>query len=304
MATQRVPVDVEGRRIELTNLDKLLWPKLGITKADFIHYIVSVADLLLPHLRDRPLTVTRYPDGIDQKGFYQKDCPKYAPKWIQTYPVLSPDKDRTIHYILANDTATLVWLANQAAIEYHPWMSRIHKPQHPDYVVIDLDPGDAATWSDVTKVAAFVRDTLGEMGLVSFPKLSGATGIHIYVPLEPRYTYRQTSAFAGLIGTLAARALPSIATNERLIRKRAGRVYVDHLQNLPGQTIVAAYSPRPRAHAGVSVPFEWDELDRIHPEEFTLQTLDAVLARPSTFQTMYTHAQTFESLRAPFDPIF
>ncbi len=297
MATKTTQsVDVEGRTIEVTNLEKLIWPKEQVTKADLIHYIFMVSHLLLGHLRDRPLTVTRYPDGIDQEGFYQKDCPEYAPEWISTYPVIGSEGEKVTRYILANDTPTLIWLANQAAIEFHPWMSRIHTVQFPDYVVIDLDPNDGVTFDEVREVAAFVRDALSEISVQSFPKLSGATGIHVYVPVEPRYTYKQTSQFAGFIGKLAAKAMPSIATNERLVRNRGRRVYVDHLQNLPGKTIVGAYSPRPRPGAPVSVPFEWSELPTIDPRAFTLRDFDAILKRPLSFQSMYSAAQSLDHI--------
>lgn len=294
-------VSVEGRTIDVTNLEKMIWPKEQVTKADLIHYIFMVSHLMLEHLRNRPLTVTRYPDGVEQEGFYQKDCPDYAPEWISTYPVLSPEGEKVTRYILANDTPTLIWLANQAAIEFHPWMSQTDSPQFPDYVVIDLDPNDGVTFDEVRHVATLVHAALEELGLQSFPKLSGATGIHIYVPVEPRYTYKETSGFAGFIGELAAKALPHTATNERLVRNRGRRVYVDHLQNLPGKTIVSAYSPRPRAGAQVSVPFEWNELDSIDPRAFSIKSLDSVLARPQTFQRMYSVRQSLDHVRHRFE---
>ena len=301
MAKRAQAVSVAGRTVELTNLEKLIWPEANVTKADLIHYIFAVSELLLVHLRDRPLTVTRYPEGIHQEGFYQKDCPGYAPEWIETYPVVSDERGKVTRYILANDAATLVWLANQAAIEYHPWMSRVNAPAHPDYVVIDLDPSKGATFAQVKEVARFVRDALAALNLQSFPKLSGATGIHVYVPVEPRYTYETTSAFAGYIGELAVRALPAFATNERLVKNRGRKVYVDHLQNLPGKTIVAAWSPRPKPGAPVSVPFDWNELDEIDPREFTIRRLDAVLARPRDFQHLGRVRQRLEPLFDRFE---
>lgn len=300
MASVAQTVLVDGRTVELTNLDKLIWPDANVTKADLIHYIYAVSELLLVHLRERPLTVTRYPDGIEKEGFYQKDCPDYAPDWIETYPVISDEKEKVTRYILVDSAPTLVWLANQAAIEYHPWMSRTVSPEFPDYVVIDLDPSEGCTLADVKAVARFVRDALGELGFQSFPKLSGATGIHVYVPLEPRHTYQETSAFAGFIGELATHALPDLATNERLVKKRGRKVYVDHLQNLPGKTVVAPYSPRPKPGAPVSVPFTWDELEAIDPREFTLKRLDAVLARPRTFQSLYQVRQSLDPVRERF----
>lgn len=295
-------VEVDGRTVELSNLDKLLWPEDGITKADLIHYVFTAAHLILPHLEGRPLTVTRYPDGIDEEGFYQKDCPAHAPEWIPTFPV--PSKDETgkvTHYILANEPAALVWLANQAAIELHPWMSRAERSLHPDYLVIDLDPAEGATFADVRLVARAVKELLDHLGLLSFPKLSGSTGIHVYVPLEPKYTYGQTSAFAGYVGKVIAAALPEKATNERLVKRRGPRVYVDHLQNLPGKTIVSAFSPRPLPGAPVSVPFSWEELDQVSPEQFTLKEIDRILARPLAFQRLYEHPQNIDKHLARLD---
>lgn len=289
-------VRVDDREVELTNLDKYLWPEDGITKADYIHAVFMLSHLLLPQLRDRPLTVTRYPDGIDGDWFYQKDCPEHAPDWIPTYPVTSPGGDKVTRYILAQEPATLVWLANQAAIEFHPWMSRVQSPDFPDYAVIDLDPSEGASFDDVRLVAKAVRHVLDHLGLVGYPKLSGATGIHIYVPLVPKYTYDVTRQLAGYVGKVIAAALPDKATNERLVKKRGPRVYIDHLQNLPGKTIVAAYSARPKRGAPVSVPFDWDELDTVDPLHFTLKDLDQLLQRPPHLDDMERRRQNIDAL--------
>ena len=296
MARTSQMVKVEGREVELTNLEKLLWPDDDITKADYIHFVFMLSHLLLPQLKDRPLTVTRYPDGIDGEWFYQKDCPDTAPDWIETYPVVSTENNKVIRYILPQEPATLVWLANQAAIEFHPWMSRIQNPDHPDYSVIDLDPSVGATFEDVKVVPRAVKELLDHLGLAGYPKLSGATGIHIYVPLEPKYTYGITSGLAGYIGRVIADALPDVATNERLVKNRGKRVYVDHLQNLPGKTIVAAYCARPRPGATVSIPFDWTELEAIHPSQFTLKDLDRIIERSTRFEELESHRQNIDDL--------
>lgn len=296
MAKTAQLVEVDGRTIEVSNLDKLLWPGDGITKAEYIHFVFMVSHLLLPQLKGRPLTVTRYPDGIDQHGFYQKDCPDYAPEWIRTFPVTSEDSGKVTRYIVPQTPADLVWLANQAAIEFHPWMSQIEHPDRPDYSVIDLDPSPGATLDDVKAVARAVKEVLDYLGLVGYPKLSGATGIHIYVPLEPKYTYAVSSGFAGYIGRIVSEALPHIATNERLVKNRGQRVYIDHLQNLPGKTIVAAYSARPRPGAPVSLPFEWSELDTIDPVRYTVKELDLILRRSASFLELETNRQNIDAL--------
>lgn len=293
MVTKQL-VHLEGRELKLSNLEKELWPGEGITKADLIAYYVAVAPRLLPHLKNRPLTLTRYPDGINGTMFYQKDTPAHAPDWLPTYCVYSTDSHRQIRYLLAEEPATLVWLANQAAIEIHPWMSTISHPDNPDYVIIDLDPSQGGTFSDVVTVANSVHILLDKMNLVGFPKLSGATGLHIYVPLQPRYTYKQTSRFAGYIGELVVKMRPDIATNERIVRKRGRKVYVDHLQNLPGKTIVAPYSPRPRPGAPISVPISWQELGAIQPGQFHVKNVQALLSQPSAFDSMYELRQNLD----------
>lgn len=295
-------VSVFGRELDVSNLDKPLWPADGLTKADLIQYVASVAHLLLPHLAGRPLSATRYPDGIEGKWFYQKDCPDYAPDWIETYPVISKERDKVTKYILPNEPATLVWLANQAAIELHPWMSLASSPSVPDYSVIDLDPAEGATFDDVRLIARLVKEVLDSWGLEGFPKISGATGIHIYVPLQPKYTYDISSRFAGLIGRIIANAVPSKATNERLVKNRKGRVYVDHLQNLPGKTIVAPYCPRPLPAAPVSLPFLWEELDTIHPSQFSIADPQSILARPNPFQHLYQRRQSIDHLLDQLGP--
>ena len=184
----RQMAQVGARQLELSNLDKELWPGEGVTKADLISYYVAVAERLLPHLAGRPLTLTRYPHGIAGDMFYQKDTPDYAPDWLPTYTVHSEDTNRNIRYMLAQEPAALAWLANQAVIEIHPWMSTIQHPEFPDYAVIDLDPSEGATFADAVEIAGLVHIILSKLGLVGFPKLSGATGIHIYVPLKPEYS--------------------------------------------------------------------------------------------------------------------
>jgi bifunctional non-homologous end joining protein LigD len=262
--------EVDGKLIKLTNLDKPMWQEPLVTKGDLIHYYYQVAPLLIPHLKNRPLTVTRYPDGIDGAHFYQKQCPPHAPPWIKTYS--SSAKDKVVDYILANDRATLVWLANQGTIELHPWLSTVDSPDYPDLIVVDLDPDPPAGWPQVIEVARLVKGLLDEMGLASFPKTSGATGLHVYIPVAPRYSYRVTSRFVGFLGKLIAAHHPQLATNERLIKRRRGRVYIDHLQNLPGKTIVAPYSLRPRSWPTISMPFPWEDLNQIDPKDFTINS--------------------------------
>ncbi|MBO8142360.1 MAG: DNA polymerase domain-containing protein [Firmicutes bacterium] len=263
-------VTVGQRIVELTRLDKILWPRDGYTKADLIQYYAEVAPFLLPHLQARPLTVTRYPDGIDGPSFFQKNAPPHTPNWIS---ICSTGGKRPTKYVVAESPETLMWLANQACIELHPWLSTAGNPGRPDKIVIDLDPDPPAGFAEARRIALIVRDVLDGMRVRGYPKLSGATGVHICIPVVPHHSYRTTSRLAGLIGRILARLLPLEVTTERRVSRRNGRVYVDHLQNLPGKTIVAPYSVRARDGAPVSMPVTWEELETCHPLDFTIKTV-------------------------------
>lgn len=267
----KLSVAVADRVLELTNLEKVFWPEDGYTKADLIQYYVEVASVLLPHLKDRPLTMTRYPDGIYGKSFYQKNAPDYTPAWMRTYSASTEEKG--INYVLAHEPAAVAWLANQACIGIHPWLSTIHHPDYPDEIVIDLDPNPPAGFDEARHIALVVGDVLSKMGLRGYPKLSGATGVHVYIPVVPNFPFSVASRLAGLIGRVVSDLLPDEATTERRVDARGPRVYVDHLQNLPGQTIAAPYSVRPRPGAPVSTPVTWSELAHCRPEEFTIKTV-------------------------------
>lgn len=276
MSTATV-VNVAGREVPLTNLDKPLWPARGLTKAHLVRYMLEVGPWLLPHLQERPLTVVRFPDGVEGKHFYQKDCPNHAPEWVERHAVQSGEGERTIEYIVANDLPTLVWLANQAAIELHPWMSTRSLPDFPNYAVVDLDPTEGASFDKARQAAEVAWEWLKRLKVRSYPKTSGATGIHILIPLEPIYPYAVTSRFVGLIGHVMARSHPEWITVERWVKRRPQQaVYVDHLQNLPGKTVAAPLSPRPHPLGTVSAPFDWNELADIHPEQFTLDNVEVV----------------------------
>lgn len=271
MPAEKVTVAVENRILQLSNLDKVLWPDTGYTKSDLIQYYREIAPTLLPHLRNRPLTLTRCPDGIGETLFYQKNAPPHTPAWVRTYRAVGDDK--VINYVLADEPATLVWLANQACIGIHPWLSSIESPAQPDQIVIDLDPNPPAGFEEARRIALVVREVLHKMELVGYPKLSGATGVHVYIPVEPIFPFSVAARFAGFIAQTVARLLPDEATNERTIRARGARVYVDYLQNVSGQTIAAPYSVRPRPGAPVSVPVTWDELTDCRPEDFDIKNV-------------------------------
>ncbi len=255
--------------IPLKNLDKVFWPDEGYTKADIMKYYAAVWPLLGPHLTDRPVSLVRYPEGITGNFFYQKDVPA-PPEWVKTVPIASVD--RVIDYALLNNIETLVWSINLGCIEVHPWLSRFPQLDQPTYVIFDLDPMEPATFSDSVKIALYIKILLNELNLQSFPKVSGATGIHIYLPVDPIYSYEATSAFVKQIGEIIIKTFPQLATNERKIANRAGKVYIDHLQNLRGKTIASVYSIRPFPGAPVSVPVRWEELPDLHPGIYNIVT--------------------------------
>lgn len=266
-----------NRRIQLSNLEKVFWPKEGFTKGDLIRYYDQIAETLLPYLHERPVHMLRYPDGIEGKSFYQKDAPDHTPDWIVTESIDSDGE--AIRYIVCNDRDTLIFMANLASIDLHPWLSRRKSRDTPDWVVFDLDAKEAP-FTDVVKVARSIGKILRGIGLRPYLKTSGATGLHIYVPVKPVYTYQQTRDFCEGVSTLVATEHRAIATVERVVSRRRGRVYVDFGQNRRGQTVVPPYVVRPRPGAPVSTPLDWDELDLdLDPVRFDIRTTPGRLAR-------------------------
>ncbi|MBX6349925.1 MAG: non-homologous end-joining DNA ligase [Clostridia bacterium] len=263
--------------VRLTNLDKVLWPSDGTTKGQLVAYYASVARALLPHLRGRPLVVTRYPEGIGRPGFYQKRPPPGTPPWVRTFA--SEREGRPpVRYVVCDDEATLVWLANLAAIELHPWAAPCARPACPDFALVDLDPMPPATFDDAREVALVLGDHFRRLGVAAFLKTSGARGLHIYLPIEPGPDHREVTLAVRRLATLVRRAWPEKVTLERARARRAGRVYVDYLQNQRGHTLCAPYSLRARPGAPASCPVAWGELTRLRPADFTIRTVPRRLA--------------------------
>jgi bifunctional non-homologous end joining protein LigD len=278
----------QGRReLRLTNLDKPFWPEEGITKGDLIAYYRDVAEVLVPHLRDRPFTMKRYPDGWQGKHFFQKQSPSHMPEWIPRSPQPASTREgekKIIDYALVNDELALLWMANMGCIDLHAWSSRVDKPERPDWVMFDLDPSEGATFEDVVEVARLVKDTLDLLELESFPKTSGSRGIHVLVPIARRHTFGDTRDFASIVAGALARAHPGLVTTEWARAKRRG-VLVDANQNRPGATNATVYSVRPRAGAPVSTPLSWNEVvSGLDPLAFTM---DAVLDRVARDGDLY-----------------
>ncbi|HXG04881.1 MAG TPA: DNA ligase D, partial [Candidatus Binatia bacterium] len=262
-----------ARRVVIKNARKVFWPAEGYTKGDLVAYYEAVAPLLLPYLRDRPLVLVRYPDGIEGKSFFQKDAPPSTPSWLRTARIPSADPPRDIDYLLVDDVEGLRWVVNLGTIPIHIWASRAGSLDRPDWLVLDLDPKEAP-FRHVVRVALVLRELLDTIEVPSFPKTSGKTGLHVLVPLGARYSYADTRAFGELVATLAVEREPRLATVARPLRERGGRVYVDFGQNAPGQTIVAPFAVRPLPGAPVSCPLTWDEVDnRLDPRRFTIRTV-------------------------------
>lgn len=259
-------------RVELTNQDKVYWPEDGFTKGDLIRFYDRIAPVLVPHLMDRPLVFDRYPNGIHGEHFYQKDAHDYTPEWIRTQEIWSPDVERSIRYFIGADRDQLLYIANMGAIAQNPWSSRIQFIERPDFVIFDLDPVDAA-YSVVQEVALVLKSILDELHLRAYPKTSGASGIHVYLPiLENRFTYEDVRVFAEAIARVVVQNVPELATIERVVRKRkTGTVYVDYLQNVKGKTVASVYSPRAVPGACVSTPLKWEEFKKpLDPRDYTI----------------------------------
>jgi bifunctional non-homologous end joining protein LigD len=261
-----------------TNLDKPLWPQDGITKGDLIEYYRAVGPALVPALRGRPLTVKRYPNGIDGETFYQKNAPKGTPEWVKTVRLPAESAKREVDYILCNDTRTLLWLGNLASIELHPWLSRVDRLERPEWLVLDVDPPEDQ-FDLAVRTALLTNEVLRERGIEGCAKTSGAKGVHVYVPLQRRYGYDQVNRAAHAIATLVAERDPSLVTAEFKRAERGGRVFLDYTRSRMGQHVVAAYSPRARPGAPVSFPVAWSDLERVEPLDFTLRTVPKLLRR-------------------------
>jgi bifunctional non-homologous end joining protein LigD len=266
------------RELKLSNLDKVFFPKEGITKGDLIEYYRAIAPVLLPHLEQRPFTMVRWPDGIEAGRFFQKDAPSHMPDWIPTYRALvstreSPRRRKWVNFPLVDDELALLWMVNMGCIDMNAWYSRVDKPDRPDFVLFDLDPSPDVGFAETVQVALLVKQALDAFGLVGFPKTSSAEGMHVIVPVERRYTYDDTRQFAEIVAGAIARTNRGLATTEWTKSKRRG-VLIDANQNGEGKTIASVYSVRPRPGAPVSTPLRWSEVnEKLDPLAFTMEAV-------------------------------
>jgi len=274
-SSENLSLELDGKPLHLTHLNKVYFPDDGYTKRNLLEYYFRVAPLILPFLKDRPLVLRRYPNGIKGEAFFQKDAGKGVPEWMKTVSINSEDKNRPIRYFLADDRASLLYLTNLGCIDHNPWSSRAGDIEHPDYIFFDLDPGEDATFASVAKLAGLLTAKLHEIGMTVFLKTSGASGLHLFLPIEPHYTYEQARQLVQTVALLVAGENPRLITTERSVRKRPrASIYVDAHQNSQAQSLAAVYSVRAFSHAPISTPIEADELNsKLRPDMRNLKTI-------------------------------
>jgi bifunctional non-homologous end joining protein LigD len=302
VATATVEVEVEGKTLRLSNLDKVLYPKVGFTKGRVIDYYTRVSPALLPHLRDRPLTLKRYPNGVEGGHFYEKNCPSHRPEWVRTVPVTA--RSRTINYCVVDDLATLVWAANLADLELHPSLSLADDIERPSTLAFDLDPGPPATIVECCDVALLLRGVFGDLGLECFPKTSGSKGMQVYVPLNTPVTYDDTKPFARALAGLLEKQHPKLVVSSMKKDLRPRKVFVDWSQNDEHKTTICVYSLRARERPTVSTPLEWSEVEdcaeRRDPDLLVYdsdQVLERTGERGDLFEPVLELEQELQELR-------
>jgi bifunctional non-homologous end joining protein LigD len=271
-----VRVRIGRRDVELTNVDKIYFPEPGLTKGDLVRYYLEVADFVRPHVGRRPLQMLRYPDGVDGFFFYQKRVPNPHPDWLETVHIVFPGSGRTADFPVLTEPASLAWIVNLGCIDLHTWHCRVDDVERPDYMLIDLDPSEGNPWSSVREIALVVKQVMDELGLPSFPKTSGATGLHIQVPIKPELRFTEVRRFAKALAQEVERRIDDqeVATTTWKVADRRG-VFVDYGQNARDRTIASAYSIRPTKDARASAPLRWEEVPKSDPAAFTLETMPA-----------------------------
>ncbi|QHZ56179.1 DNA polymerase domain-containing protein [Brevibacillus sp. NSP2.1] len=290
-APKEYELTIGGHAISITNPYKPLWPEANVTKLDYLRYLLTVAPHLLRYAKDRLLTVIRYPHGIHDKHFYQKNIPEYAPSWIQTHTW------ENVRYVLCNDEATLMWMANQAALEWHVSF-HLAADETPTELVFDLDPS-TEDFAVVIEAALLVKELLDELRLPAFVKTSGASGLQVYVPIELRYTFEQTRQVGQFIASYLVNKHPSFLTIERMVKNRGDKLYIDYLQHWRGKTLPAPYSTRAKKGATVSAPLLWEEVPKSHPSDYTVHTVPPRLKEKGDLFAAVSRPTT----RASLDPI-
>ncbi|HVT78068.1 MAG TPA: non-homologous end-joining DNA ligase [Acidimicrobiales bacterium] len=292
----KVEVDVAGRRLTLSNLDKVLYPEAHFTKAEVIDYYARIAPVMVPHLAGRPITFKRYPDGVDGKYFFEKNAPSHTPEWVPTMTLAGGERDgsSTINYPRIEEPAALVWAANLAAIEIHPGLARVDHIRQPDHVVFDLDPGEGTDIVECCQVGLWLRDALGDLGLRAWPKTSGSKGLQVYVPLHTPCDFEDTRAFSLAIAQLLEKWHPELIVTTQEKDKRKNKVLIDWLQNASFKTTIGVYSLRARPQPTVSTPVTWDEVVAADFADDLRFTAADVLARVEQHGDLWAEILTVE----------
>jgi len=316
LARQESTIEVEGRQIKLSNLEKVLFPKAGFTKGQVIDYYVRIAPVLLPHLCGRPLTLKRYPEGVEGFHFYEKNCPSFRPEWMQTAKIWSPGNNRFMYYCVVEDLPTLVWLGNLADLELHVSLSRAPEMQQPTVIAFDLDPGPPANIVQCCQVGLWVRDIFAKFGLKSFPKTSGSKGLQVYVPLNSAVTYNETKPFARAIARLLEDRYPEQVVSEMKKALRGNKVFVDWSQNDDYKTTVCVYSLRAKDQPTVSTPVTWKEVENClkkQDPELLVFTSEQALGRVERHGDLFEpvlklkqhlpRIEDLEQMGAPMEPV-
>lgn len=267
------------QQVTLTNQNKLYFPEDGITKGEVVEYYQSISKFILPHLKNRPQSLNRFPNGIGGLSFYQKDADEHTPDWVILQKIFSESNDKYINYIICNDKETLAYLNNLGCIELNVWTSRIQKADFPDYLVLDLDPSEKNTFQEVIETALVIKEVLDKAAISGYPKTSGSSGMHVYIPMGGKYTYDQVKDFGHILMQWVHKELPELTTLERSLQKREkNKIYLDYLQNRRAQTLASVYSIRPKPGAPVSAPLDWSEVKKgLHPADFNIRNMAARL---------------------------
>ncbi len=295
--------EVFGRRLKVTNLDKVLFPAPPggppVTKRELLAYTARVAPFALPYLQGRPLNMHRYPNGADGKGFWHKQRPSHAPDWLRCWENPDADEGETTAYVVPDEPAALVWVANLGALEWHPWTSRAEAPHRPTYALVDLDPGERTSWEDLLLLARLHRTALEHLGVTGRPKVTGRRGIQVWIPIVPVHTFDETRAWVEQLSRTVGKVVPELVSWKWEVKARKGLARLDYTQNAINKTLVAPYSPRPAAGAPVSVPIGWDELDDpgLRPDRWTVRTvLDRLAERGDPFRVLLGSAQELPAI--------
>ncbi len=273
-------LEVDGREVNITNPDRILFPKSNITKQEMIDYYERIAPLMIPHIKDRPISMQRFPSGIDTDGFFQKNAPDYFPDWIKRVDVEKGDKSKVVSYVLCNNAATLVYLASQAVITPHVWLSKSDKLNYPDRMIFDLDPSSAKDFSQVRKAAKLFKALLEDIGLTPFVMTTGSKGLHVTVPIKRELIFDEVRVFTRAVAVKLVEQHSHHLTIELRKNKRKGKIFVDYLRNAWAQTGVAPYAVRANEGAPIATPLDWKEVtDSLSPQKYTIKNIFKRVAR-------------------------